>query len=1050
MSTPVSLTPPQPPRRSVSTNNTNHTTSQQQRRGGSSSSSTSHNNSTSNLSNMNRNVSSSGLPMIPNYNSTNTTTVSNDSLMDHMQRMIDLQYAQQQLLQQQQHPQPNSLFQPLPPPPPPPPPVLLPPQIPDENDGVAAVATTTMIIPNSSHHSAAVEAVSPASSTWLVRNTGIHHDTTITAIRPDPTTTTTSTGNSTTTTTTTATNFPSTVTAPIFHQDLFLDHVMNNNMNDSYTSFQGSFDSMKDGLEPQPPLLPSQSSMLLPSISSSSSQIILHHNSSTITASAATETDRIVTLEDRIDDQGALLWRTSSERLLASFRHQDSQTYSPDTPSYSAGGDSASKRIIAARDSDTDVMVAVVNEVEGSGGVGGSSNEDDDISIIRAAPTTTTTTSANDTTDHTIPYRYDPTDHDVDHLISATTQLLPTLNRSNVSRCFNNLYPTTAVSSYGSLLPITTTDVSTTTSLDPSSNTVVVSHSNLDALFVPPPPPPPPFAHHPNYSNTLHPDQPPQQQQMHQEQQQQMEDAILRGFAGPSSSKRHSSSRNNTSGIQHFGSSLYQFCFYCCWYPVQQCCIYFYYAESLHRSFCYGAIDGMLTGAGIVSTFCGMGLLSTTTNNSPPVRALVVAFTATTCFADAICMAIGHVWTTHIMYDTRSHERHTARQQLFHNKSDAKGMLVDLLLSRGMLKIDAMSIADTLEGYPDLFINVVTGDALSAGGGLPPTSQHHDTGSPATSDHRHQGIDIASEEHEHLLYHDNDTDGAISPGPVSQHHPQQSHRYTSYPSYGRLTEYEMDPDTYTAQTMTNESRKESCCMMLGFVLFAVVPSIIYTLVPTILFGPKNDAAGIHFSSIFVQHYDATTTTSSSSNTHDDTSLSSTDESSFTTPASAGTATVAMMMNPNTIIIVCTASIMWCLGVWKSRFVMSSNKRNWFVFGVETVMVLIICIVCAYGVGTVLNHTFLPDEYVLQVVQQQKQHHVVTRHHDVVNSRRYQPTNVAAAVVDVTSTTTTVTSSHQDNYIADSTNHDSVPSKATVASTNDDSDNISHPHYWYSF
>jgi hypothetical protein len=370
-----------------------------------------------------------------------------------------------------------------------------------------------------------------------------------------------------------------------------------------------------------------------------------------------------------------------------------------------------------------------------------------------------------------------------------------------------------------------------------------------------------------------------------------------------------------------------------------------------------------------------------------------------------------------------------------------------------MLKIDAMSIADTLEGYPDLFINVLTGDSLAAGGLLPITSH-------STNPNHH--VDATNEEKDHLLYHDNDIDGAISPGPVPDHRQAQSHRRTSYPSYGRLTEYEMDPDTYTAQTMTNESRKESCCMMMGFVLFAVVPSIIYTLVPTILFGPQHDAAGIHFSSIFDQHQDSSTSvsTAQSGSTHVDSSISSsmgTSSSTTTTTTAAGPTTTAVMMNPNTIIIVATASIMWCLGVWKSRFIVSSSKRNWFIFGVETVMVLIICIVCAYGVGTILNHTFLPNEYVLQVVQQQQQQsaqHVATKRHEINTSTRQRPptgTNLATEMVDVTSTVTS-SESHRgnDNIVVSTKNNnmnDSVPSKTTT-SKNDDV--ASHPHYWYSF
>jgi hypothetical protein len=139
-----------------------------------------------------------------------------------------------------------------------------------------------------------------------------------------------------------------------------------------------------------------------------------------------------------------------------------------------------------------------------------------------------------------------------------------------------------------------------------------------------------------------------------------------------------------------------------------------------------------------------------------------------------------------------------------------------------------------------------------------------------------------------------------------------------------LTEYEMDQDQYTVQSLGAESVKESLCMMLGFSLFAVVPSLIFTLVPTLLLGP---ATGMP--------------------------ASSTD----------GTTTAATTIHPSTLVLFLTASVMWCLGIWKSRFLDS----NWMLYGIETVGVLLICMACAYSLGALLNHLFLPDDYVLQVV-----------------------------------------------------------------------------------
>lgn len=393
----------------------------------------------------------------------------------------------------------------------------------------------------------------------------------------------------------------------------------------------------------------------------------------------------------------------------------------------------------------------------------------------------------------------------------------------------------------------------------------------------------------------------------------------------------------------------------CFIHPLWRCWNTMGSATSMHRSFCYGAIDGMLTGSGIVSTFCGMHLLSTTTNNAPPIRALVVAFTAATCCADAVCMALGHMWATRVLVQAQATERTLALQQLHQSKADAKGLLVDLLLSKGMLKIDAMSLADTLEGYPDLFVNVLTGESLSGGSSAVPSSSTtgHVSGAagrPSSQQQQQQNMHyptmreseiMSASERDDLLVYASTAEGE-SPGAHvgvdadrhdasqqshQQHTSQQAMPWRSFHSYFRLNESEVDPDVYIMQSAESESRKESLSMMLGFSLFAVVPSLIYTWVPAILLG-SHDAGGVHVSN------------------------------------SSGHGNVAAFANPNTLIISFTAVIMWCLGVWKSRFMDS----NWLLFGIETVIVLLVCISVAYGLGALLNKIFLPDDYLLEVVK----------------------------------------------------------------------------------
>ena len=52
---------------------------------------------------------------------------------------------------------------------------------------------------------------------------------------------------------------------------------------------------------------------------------------------------------------------------------------------------------------------------------------------------------------------------------------------------------------------------------------------------------------------------------------------------------------------------------------------------------------------------------------------------------------------------------------MFHlDRARSKACLINaLMVSGGMLKIDAVSLAETLEGYPDLFVS-----ALLGGGGI--------------------------------------------------------------------------------------------------------------------------------------------------------------------------------------------------------------------------------------------------------------------------------------------------------------------------------------------
>jgi len=265
----------------------------------------------------------------------------------------------------------------------------------------------------------------------------------------------------------------------------------------------------------------------------------------------------------------------------------------------------------------------------------------------------------------------------------------------------------------------------------------------------------------------------------------------------------------------------------------------------LRRSFCFGAIDGLLTGSGIWATFQGMHFL-----DKPSI--VVTIFTAAACFSDALCMAVGHVWSSNAIATVQAREREETRLLL---RDEAKSELIHLLLSKGVLKIDAVSLADTLEGYPDLMLAAVTGEPL-----LSPTDD-----------------DVGARQSQ-------------SDEPIHQ---------------------EMDPSAVRIQAATGDALIESIFMLLGFSSFALVPSILHVILPAD--STSGDDQTVHSS----------------------------------------TAHIALIMLYSVT-----------LGIWKARLLDS----NWLLFGLESVLVLLLCLGVAYGVGAGLNSMLLPHkDYVLSLL-----------------------------------------------------------------------------------
>jgi VIT family len=363
------------------------------------------------------------------------------------------------------------------------------------------------------------------------------------------------------------------------------------------------------------------------------------------------------------------------------------------------------------------------------------------------------------------------------------------------------------------------------------------------------------------------------------------------------------------------------------------CCLYrpivnLLQQENLRRSFCYGAIDGLLTGSGIVSAFWGLGVL--TVRTSWEVRLAVVALAVAACVADSLCMALGHIWTTYVVTYNHAQERSRERQMLENNKAQSKGKLVDMLLARGMLKIDAMSLADTLEGYPDLLISALVGDSLLAGGDDGGDDEQTDDGYGHLQGYQIDAPDTSDRpQHQQPPPNDPATAALGGGGPFG------SFGSWRFPSYGQFNtgNFESEPSGH-ANAVLRESQKEGLFMMFGFSLFAVFPSLLWLFLPLFFQG----------SAVSTSHAVKGSSTSSSATT-----------------------TSPMVALPSLIIFILSGMV-WFLGVWKSRFVDS----NWVIFGMETIAVLLVCIFSAYcvamliaiclGLETAQNDKFLPSEF----------------------------------------------------------------------------------------
>merc|ERR1712224_1198831 len=116
-------------------------------------------------------------------------------------------------------------------------------------------------------------------------------------------------------------------------------------------------------------------------------------------------------------------------------------------------------------------------------------------------------------------------------------------------------------------------------------------------------------------------------------------------------------------------------------------------------------------GSGITGASAGLGFLDSSLKQLDSTAIVCLCLAA--CSADALCMSIGMVWSTYILADASAEERKHEQNLLRTTPSESKALRVDIFLVKGMLKIDAMSLADTLEGYPDIFLTLLTSPNLA-------------------------------------------------------------------------------------------------------------------------------------------------------------------------------------------------------------------------------------------------------------------------------------------------------------------------------------------------
>jgi hypothetical protein len=342
----------------------------------------------------------------------------------------------------------------------------------------------------------------------------------------------------------------------------------------------------------------------------------------------------------------------------------------------------------------------------------------------------------------------------------------------------------------------------------------------------------------------------------------------------------------------------------------------------LSRAICCGAIDGLLTGLGILMACLGLGLssltLRSTTTTTTTIGAseervsdgfsssssssaasryyttkdddddddddnvhdaiIIIALTLAATSSDAICMAIGHVWSSILVTNMAQYERCIGIQSFHTNRAHTKAQLIDaLMISGGMLKIDAVSLADTLEGYPDLFVSALLGGAICE---------------EVVVDDDDNNVDYEEEEEEEPLVNAGTSyyTAASSSYVVRNHHHHNNHN-NNHNNNG--TTIQSSGSTIPEVV---EGQIEALFTMCSFIIASLIPSVTYALL-------------LHYASKNVVY----------NNNQEEISFHANDNKNYENNDDEENDIVALrhaLFTPVQVSVVISAIVMFLLGIWK--------------------------------------------------------------------------------------------------------------------------------------